>query len=166
MKTLTEGLPHAPLDIIAVIVILALLFGFFMYVRKTLALSFLLSVYLAAFLYSVFPYKNSLAFLVQTPLFAEFLPIGVFLLLFLFCLFCIRPALSAVYSANPLLKSLESALLAFLSAGSLFLILSNVVLWQRISTLAPSLSGIFSIPGILFWWGVGSISALLFIARD
>ena len=163
---LPSSLPVIPLDILGVIVFLAVLFGVFMYFRKTTAIAFTLSPFLAGFLFESFPYIAKIESLAKTDALKLASFLGLFLVLFTLSFFCVRRIVASVYPQNSLMKSVEAALLAFFSAGSIFLVLWKIVHVGALSKLAPSLSPIFSVSGVLFWWGIGTLFLLIFLARE
>lgn len=164
--SLPSSLPAIPLDILGVIVFLAVLFGVFMYFRKPTAIAFTISPFLAGFLFESFPYVTKIESLAKTDAQKLMSFLVLYLVLFLLSFFCVRRITASVYPQSSFMKSIEAALLAFFSAGSIFLVLWKVVHISTLSKLAPSLGSIFSTSGILFWWGIGTLFLLIFLARE
>ncbi|MDO8492245.1 MAG: hypothetical protein Q7S34_01210 [bacterium] len=152
-----------PLDIIAIIIVLAVFFGAVLYLGKSAGISIIFSLPISIFLYSNFPYMEKLLALGKSPAQGEWLKVLIFLLFLIISYIVVRRAVSVVFSWSPIGKITEATLISIIITGLLATFLPSLINVDIITQYLPILDKLLSLPNVLFWWFAGSMLALFFI---
>jgi hypothetical protein len=151
-----------PFDILALIVVFAILFSWLLYFGKSSGVSLFFALFAAYTFELLSPLQSFITEKLHYEKQSDTIALIIFLITTLLLFFIFRRLVSTVFSWSPMRRVFEAILLALSIIGFLLLAITPHMEISFLTQYGKIISMFLAIPHILFYWILGSF-AMLFL---